>query len=329
MRSIQSLHEVVIMRNTNHPNVLRKTHKSVNMGYSTKVSARLKFNSWVKEIRIHHWVKNILVFIPAAANHSILEEESILFGVIAFVLYSFTASSIYLVNDLLDLESDRKHPKKRLRPLAAGEIKESQAISVAIILIIAVTFFSSVSIPNLIPLLGLYFVLNLAYSIHLKMIPILDVIILAVMYEMRIMAGGIAMSIELSTWLISSSSFFFLSLAFAKRYSELSNTNSGSMNHRRGYKKEDIAVLQNLGIVSSFSCILVFNLYINDPETSSLYSEPRTLLFLLPILTYVLCKKWLQVTRKETSEDPVVDFFTDRFNLLAVPVFLVVMLIAI
>lgn len=294
-----------------------------------KKSYKLKY--WIVELRVHHWVKNILVFIPAVANHSILEKDSVLNGIFTFALFSISASCIYLVNDLLDLESDRKHPTKRLRPLASGNIKESHAIIFATILMATVSIFALISFPDLIPILCLYVFLNLGYSIHLKTVPILDVIILALMYEMRIIAGGISTDIELSTWLISSSSFFFLSMAFAKRYSELSNitSNFGFINNRRGYKKEDLITLQILGIVSSFICILIFNLYINDSITASLYSEPRTLLFLLPILTYVLCKKWLEVSRSETSEDPIVDFFTDRFNLFAIPAFLIVMIIAI
>ena len=280
---------------------------------------------------MHHWVKNILVFIPAVANHSILEEESILSGSITFILFALAASCIYLVNDLLDLDSDRKHLTKRFRPLAAGEIKESQAVFFAIFLMMVVSVLAFVFMPDLIPILCLYAFLNLGYSIRLKTIPILDVIILALMYEIRVIAGGISMDIELSTWLISSSSFFFLSMAFAKRYSELANitSNSGPINDRRGYKKEDVSTLQILGIVSGFRCRLIFNLYINDPETLSQYSQPRTLMFLLPILLYVLCKKWLGVSRNETTEDPVVDFFTDRFTLLAVPVFLIILVSAI
>jgi 4-hydroxybenzoate polyprenyltransferase len=290
-----------------------------------------KLKSWITEIRVHHWVKNILVFVPAVANHSILESESILNGAIVFVLFSITASSIYLVNDLVDLESDRKNSTKRFRPLAAGEIKKNQAILVSIFLIVLGISLTVFLRPGLIAVLCLYVLLNLLYSFRLKKIPILDVIILAMMYEMRIIAGGISMSIELSTWLISSSYFFFLSMAFAKRYTELSNINpiSGSANFRRGYKKEDILVLQTLGIVSSFSCVLIFNLYVNDPLTTTLYSEPRRLLFLLPILTYVLSKKWLEINRQEASEDPVIDFLRDRFNLFLVPFFLIVIVSAI
>jgi len=290
-----------------------------------------KFKSWKTQLRAHHWVKNILVFVPAAANHTILDPESILNGVIIFALFSIAASSIYLVNDLVDLESDRKNSTKRFRPLAAGEIKESQAIFGSIFLIVLGSILTVILKPSLIPVLCLYILLNLLYSFRLKKIPILDVILLAVMYEMRIIAGGISMSIELSTWLISSSSFFFLSMAFAKRYAELSNiyTISGSTNPRRGYKKEDILTLQTLGVVSSFSSVLIFNLYINDPLTTTLYSEPKRLLFLLPILTFVLSKKWLDVSRQEASEDPVIDFLRDRVNLFLVPFFLIVITTAI
>jgi 4-hydroxybenzoate polyprenyltransferase len=290
-----------------------------------------KFKSWKTQIRVHHWVKNILVFVPAAANHTILEPESILNGVIVFVLFSIAASSIYLVNDLVDLESDRKNSTKRFRPLAAGEIKESQAIFVSIFLIVLGSILTVILKPSLIPVLCLYILLNLLYSFRLKKIPILDLILLAIMYEMRIIAGGISMSIELSTWLISSSSFFFLSMAFAKRYAELSNIYpiSGSTNPRRGYKKEDIFILQTLGVVSSFSSVLIFNLYINDPLTTTLYSEPKRLLFLLPILTFVLSKKWLEVSRQEASEDPVIDFLRDKVNLFLVPFFLIVIMTAI
>ena len=294
------------------------------------METRLKLGYWIAELRIHHWVKNILVFIPAIANHSILEKVSILSGLKAFIAFSLTASCIYLLNDLLDIDSDRKHPVKRFRPLAAGHITKTQALLASIILLTLASSLVYYWNLDLILVLALYFVLNINYSLYLKKIPILDVVVLAVMYELRIVGGGIAADIQLSTWLISSSAFLFLSMALAKRYTELlqMSLTASSINSRRGYFKGDLSLIQTLGVVCSFNCVLIFNLYINDPDTLSMYSKPKFLLLLLPIVTYIFAKKWLDVNRNHTSEDPIVDFFSDKSLLLLIPIFLVVIFMA-
>ena len=162
----------------------------------------------------------------------------------------------------------------------------------------------------------------------IKKIPIFDVVILALMYEIRLVAGGETTDINLSTWLLSSSAFFFLSMAFSKRYAELSKVDfhSTSINTQRGYNKADADFLKILGVVSGFSCIVIFNIYINDPVTVTLYTNPQMLLFLLPFLIYLICDSWLGVHRNQASEDPISDLLVNKKLLLGIPFVVLVIL---
>jgi len=282
-------------------------------------------------LRIHHWVKNILVFVPALANHSILNLVDFQNAVIAFFSFSFSASGIYLLNDIIDIDSDKLHPIKRFRPVASGAISKTQAKFISFLLIFLSGCISFSFDSELFFVLAIYVSLNLIYSTYLKSVPILDIIILAVMYELRIIAGGLSSDIKLSTWLLSSSGFFFVSMAASKRFSELSQSvrASTSVNAKRGYLKEDLDLLKILGIVSSFSSVLIFILYLNDPDTLTMYRSPTYLLFLAPILLLFLSKKWLEVSREASSEDPILNLLTDKNLLLIVPVVLLIIYVAI
>lgn len=298
--------------------------------YSLHMSRNGKIRLWTDELRLHHWTKNVLVFVPAVANHSIFEQTSLVNGAITFVMFSFMASSVYLINDIFDLESDQKHPTKRLRPLAAGAIRKIEVLSVAALLLVIALFGSYFFNPQLMIILLMYLFLNLCYSIMLKKIPIFDVVILALMYEIRLIAGGETADIDLSTWLLSSSAFFFLSMAFSKRYAELSKIDfkSTSINTQRGYTKVDAEFLKILGVVSGFSCVVIFNIYINDPTTVTLYTDPQLLLFLLPFLIYLICDNWLGVYRNQASEDPISDLLVNQKLLLGIPFVVIVILLS-
>ena len=286
---------------------------------------------WASQLRISHWVKNILVFVPAIANHSILDEQNVAIGFLTLTLFSLTASSIYVFNDLLDVESDRIHPQKRFRPIASGRIKGTQARIVATVLLSSVLIFSYIKYFPLFLLLVSYVALNVAYSTYLKTIAILDVIVLSLMYECRIFAGALMFDIEISNWLISSSALFFLSLAFSKRYSELSHATKElvQVNSRRGYLHQDLRFLESFGVACGLSSVTTFALYINDSSTKIMYSRPSLLFFLVFVLIYLIGKRWLLVNRGESSEDPLLSFFSDRSLAVMVPLFFLIFYFAI
>ena len=285
----------------------------------------LRIRLWVIELRVHQWVKNVLVFVPAFANHSIFSWADFSSSAITFLLFSLTASAIYLLNDILDIKSDQEHHKKRFRPIASGEINIREAIFVSFTFLTFVFLVSFHQSKTLIPVLLAYVLLNIFYSTLLKRIAILDVLILSIMYEFRIIAGGLSSNIQLSTWLISSSGFFFLSMAFTKRYAELSESDKAltPVNAKRGYLKQDLDFLNISGIVSGFSCVVIFILYINEPSTVEMYSRPAYLLLLIPILIYILGKRWLEASRNESVEDPIVNLLTDKSLFFVFPFVLI------
>ncbi len=286
---------------------------------------------WTSQLRISHWVKNILVFVPAVANHSILDLDIITIGFITLALFSLTASSIYVFNDLLDIESDRIHPQKRYRPLASGQINPRDARIVATILLSSVLVFSCTKYFPLFLLLVTYVAMNVAYSTALKKVVILDVIILALMYECRIFAGALMFGIQVSNWLISSSALFFLSLAFSKRYAELSHASKElvQVNLRRGYMHQDLRFLESFGVGCGLSAVTTFALYINDSSTKIMYSRPSILFCLVFVLIYLIGKRWLLVNRGEVSEDPLLSFFSDKSLISLIPIFFLIFYFAI
>lgn len=291
---------------------------------------RPRLKNYLKALRLHQWLKNILVFLPLLAAHQIMVLPVIISGVKAFFAYGLCASSVYLLNDLLDLPADRAHPRKRRRPFASGVVPVSHgALLIPVLLILAIMI--SLTLPPLFLLvLGGYYVTTLAYSIWLKSRVVVDVITLAILYTFRIIAGSAATAIVPSFWLLSFSMFLFLSLALVKRYSELLEMLRQKKNRAsgRGYQIDDLPLLMSLGTASGFVSILVMALYVNSPDVHKLYAFPMALWLTLPLLLFWISRMWMKTHRNEMHDDPVVFAIRDRLSLYVAILILIVLAIA-
>ena len=261
----------------------------------------------VKGVRAYQWAKNLLVFVPLLTAHVYLDAPSVVAAVLAFIAFSLVASSVYLANDLVDLQDDRRHPIKRSRALASGELPIAAALVLSPVLLAA-----SAAIALLLPwefgaLLLVYVAANLAYSLALKRAALLDVFVLAGLYTLRILAGAAAIEVPVSHWLLAFSLFAFLSLALAKRYVEVTKVASRAEAGvgGRGYLAGDAALLGMLGTASGYLSVLVFALYITSPQVMMLYRSPAILWFAVPLLLYWISRLWLLAQRGAVHEDPL------------------------
>ncbi len=271
--------------------------------------------TWINALRGHHWAKNLLLFLPLALSHK-LAVPSVLRTFTGFVLYGLCASGLYILNDLLDLHSDREHPWKKERPFAAGDISIPEGLIASVILLSsALGFGFLLEIKFGLALLG-YSALTMLYSLYLKKVALLDVFVLSSFYSFRILAGALISSTPLSQWFLAFSMFFFLSLAMAKRYSELLHASDlvKKGNSGRGYRTGDRELLLSLGVGSSFSAVVIFSLYVHSQDVLALYSSPDFLFLLCPIVLYWLSRTWLMAHRGELREDPVTLAIRDRVS---------------
>lgn len=283
--------------------------------------------SWLKAIRVHQWLKNLLVFVPLLASHRFFDITAVGQSSLAFVAFSLCASGVYVLNDLLDLSADRKHPRKRLRPFAAARLPILHGLIVAPILTVAGFAIAACVSVTFLLVLALYYALTLAYSLQLKRMSVIDVIMLAGLYTIRIVAGTVAIDAEMSFWLLSFSMFIFLSLAILKRYTELAvMLGQGKKKASgRGYTVEDLPLLQSLGAGSGYIAVLVLALYINSPESVELYSHPQLIWLICPLALYWISRAWLVAHRGLMDDDPIVFAAKDRVSqLIAVSAIVVV-----
>ena len=286
--------------------------------------------AYLRAMRPHQWLKNALVFVPLVAAHKVLEFPFLLAAILAFVAFGLCASSVYILNDLLDLPADRQHPRKRERPFASGSADLGRGL-VLLVVLLAAAMLVSLSLP---PLFGLsllvYYLFTIAYSLWAKARVVVDVMVLAGLYSIRILAGGAAVAIAPSFWLLAFSMFLFLSLALVKRYSELvSAVPAGQSGARgRGYEKSDLPVLQSLGTASGYLAVLVLALYINSPDIAKLYRTPEAIWTLCPLLLFWISRVWLKAQRGEMHDDPVVFAIRDRQSQLIGGLSIAVMLLA-
>ena len=280
---------------------------------STKVAAcfdgrTASMGTYMRAIRLHQWIKNFLVFVPVIAIHRVTDLVLLRPALIAFLAFSLSASAAYLLNDLLDLPSDRQHPDKKLRPLASGELPIHHVLFLVPVLLGAALGLGCLLTASFLAVLLGYLVVTVAYSLALKRVAVLDVIVLAGFYTVRIIAGSVATHIPPSFWLLAFSMFLFLSLALVKRYSELSLLQrSGSQNASgRGYRAEDLPILQNLGSASGYLSVLVLALYINSANSQVYYRHPEAIWFLCPVLLFWISWIWLKAHRGLIHEDPII-----------------------
>jgi 4-hydroxybenzoate polyprenyltransferase len=283
-------------------------------------------------LRVHQWAKNALLFVPLLLAHQVTDSTRVFNVLLAFIAFSLAASAVYIVNDLLDLESDRQHPYKRLRPLAAGLVPIPAALAVAPLLLVASVVVSIVFLPALFSgILLIYLGTTTAYSFVLKRIAILDVLVLAGLYTLRVLAGAVAAEVPPSPWFLAFSMFFFLSLAFVKRYSELQVTKDNGEGQRyqpgRAYFGGDIDFFRSVGPASGYLAVAVFALYINSPEVHLLYQRPAVLWLIGPLLLYWITRVWFLAQRGLMHSDPVVFALTDRASYVLAGLVLILLIV--
>lgn len=263
----------------------------------------------VRALRPHQWVKNLLVFVPVVLDHKLFHAETMAKATIAFVAFCCVASSAYILNDIFDLEADRRHPTKRYRPFASGALRPAVGLVLVPILIAVAVAISWSSLPRaFVVLLALYLVLTSAYSLYLKRVAVLDVLLLAGLYTLRVLAGIAAAQVRFSTWLLAFAMFLFLSLAFLKRYTEVSAMDGALTEQvrRRGYQRGDREWLGSMGGASGYLSVLVLALYINSEQVIALYRRPLALWLVCPLLLFWTSRMWLLAHRGKIHDDPIV-----------------------
>jgi 4-hydroxybenzoate polyprenyltransferase len=304
----------------------------------------------LKAVRLHQWAKNTLVFVPILLGH-MLTTNRVAASLVAFLSLGFCASATYIINDLLDIEADRRHPRKRRRAFASGDLSPVAGIG-----IVAAFFTIALTLAYLLPRifaslpgvhgaqeilarpyafagwLAVYTVSTLAYSVRLKRMMLVDVMVLSGLYTLRILAGSAATGVSVSTWLAAFSIFFFLSLAFVKRFSELELMAEGLADDAlaakpsgRGYMLSDLEQVRSFGTSSGYASVVVLTMYISQDSSPQMYHHPARLWLLAPVLLLWLSRVWLLASRGEMHEDPVVYAITDERSWLlgAMSVFVV------
>ncbi|GLR78566.1 UbiA family prenyltransferase (plasmid) [Azospirillum oryzae] len=271
-----------------------------------------------KALRLHQWLKNLLVFVPLLAGQKLGEVGPTLQAATAFLAFGLCASSIYVLNDLLDLPADRRHPRKRRRPFAAGDLPLDLGLSLIPGLLLASLVLSLVALPPLfLAALATYAASSLFYNLFAKNRVIWDVMLLAGLYSLRVLGGATATAIVPSFWLLAFSMFLFLSLAMVKRYSEMDSMMKLGLEQAegRGYVTADMPVLQSIGVSAGFLSVLVMALYINSPEVGRVYEQPQALWIICPLLLFWIGRVWLQTHRGLMHDDPVVFAARDKWSL--------------
>lgn len=272
-------------------------------------------SAYFKAARPHQWMKNALVFLPMVAAHQI-DASTFLISVLAFFAFSLLASSAYVVNDLMDLAADRAHPRKHQRPFAAGSIPIASGTWIGLGLLIAGAALSLVIGPVFLGLMVGYYVLTIAYSLNLKRRIIVDICVLAGLYTLRIVAGGVATGLFPTAWLLAFSIFFFLSLAAVKRQAELvDNARLGRLKVTgRGYHVDDLPIMAMIAISAGYASVVVMAFYVNAPTVTALYETPEALWGVCVVLLYWITRTVFIASRGEMDDDPVVFAAKDRIS---------------
>lgn len=289
-----------------------------------------KAKSYVKMLRCHQWLKNTLIGVPIVLAHDVLNIGLMVDVALAMLAFSVTASAIYILNDLFDLEADRGHARKKRRPFAAGDVSIPTGLFTMVVLL-AIAAICCLFLPPLFAIvLGIYLVATTAYSISVKRMLLIDILMLAGLYTTRLIAGAAATGIEASFWLLAFSGFFFLSLALVKRYVELANTNvpAGNRVAGRGYRPEDLPMVMQAGVSSAFAATLVLALYIDSSAVRELYSHPWMIWPLAPLVLYINLRLWVLALRNQMDEDPVVFIIQDWRSQIMIALGLVMLTVA-
>ena len=293
-----------------------KSQGNVGQVFNSDMSSKLV--AMLKAMRLHQWLKNLLVFVPLMAAHQYADASRDMLALMAFVIFSLTASSVYLLNDLVDVQDDRHHARKRHRPFASGALGLIMGWAAWPALLLVAVVLSALLMPVLFSVtLGIYFVLTLAYSLQLKQLAVVDVLTLAALYTLRIIAGAAAIDVAVSFWLLLFSMFIFLSLALIKRFSELKVARNAGKNgalRGRGYQSDDLELVSSLGGSSGFIAVLVFALYIQDSQAAHLNAMPQLIWLACPVMLFWISRAWLIAHRGQMHDDPIVFALKDKIS---------------
>jgi 4-hydroxybenzoate polyprenyltransferase len=311
--------------------VWKRAHAAIVVGNEKIASAARKVNQQIvlfdeaspplrivlEALRVYQWCKNTLVFLPLLAAHQFTDVTTILNATIAFFAFSLCASSAYLVNDMLDLDADRRHIRKRNRPFASGKLPLSFGVALTAVLLALTAMLAALLPTKFVLVLGMYFALTLAYTFTLKRMMLVDVFSLAALYTARILAGGAAEHIRLSYWLILFSVSIFLSLAMAKRYTELNVIlkEGKSAAAGRGYITQDLAILQSFGTAAGYIAALVLALYLRSAEVRLMYTHQAGLWVLFGLVLFWISRVWMMAFRGRMNDDPIVFALKDKVSL--------------
>jgi 4-hydroxybenzoate polyprenyltransferase len=309
--------------------VRRRLHK-LGVAVHLIESPRATISVWLRALRVHQYTKNLLIFVPVLASHS-LDPAKWLNTLLAFISFSLVASATYLLNDLIDIDADRRHPTKRNRPLASGRLSlQSGIAAIPFLSLISLAVALFISPLYTLVLLG-YVALTISYSIYLKRRLLVDVVTLAMLYTIRVVAGGVASGIVLSEWLLALSLFVFSSLALIKRHTEIAALLDRNLPDptNRNYRKDDLVVLAALAAATGTNAVTVFAMYVSSPAVMGMYARPKVLWLLCPLLLYLLMRALMVSHRREMHDDPVVWALKDRNCRLAMVVAGAVVLLAV
>lgn len=269
--------------------------------------------TWARQLRVHQWLKNLLLALPALASFSILEGGTLVNLLIAFFAFSFVASSVYVANDYLDLANDRLHAVKRSRPMAAGLVNPRLGLLIGSLFLGLGLVLAYIVGQAFFLIVCLYLVANFLYSLWLKKEVLVDAILLAGLYTLRVIAGGLATGIEVSFWLLAFSVFFFFSIAWAKRYAELEASRAAEIELApgRGYSHKDMPIILAFGSAAAFTAVLIFALYLDSESIRDQYALPQIGWLAIPFLMLLIGRMWFKAHRGRLNEDPILFFIKD------------------
>jgi len=308
---------------------------AILVGTDAKTTAEVKLNTfvekeftnevaspkiWLRALRVHQWLKNLLLFVPLATAFSFQDPSKFITICIAFFAFSFAASGTYVLNDLWDLGNDRQHPRKRKRPFASATLSIHHGLGTSIGALALAFALSTLVSPGFVLMLLIYVVLTTTYSWVLKTYVLIDVLMLSLLYTLRILAGSVALAIPASSWLLAFSVFIFLSLALVKRCAELVSMQEAGKDETRGrdYRVSDLVVLWPMGVGAALSAVVVFGLFISAQETRARYASPEILWLVAIGLIYWLARLWIKTSRGQMHDDPVVYAISDKGSRIVV-----------
>ena len=311
---------------------VKKTLEKTKPVFWENSTPKKTLKALIKGIRVHQWLKNALIFVPLIVAHQFADPVKWLQAGAAFIAFSLCASSVYVLNDLLDLDADRRHASKRTRPFASGALQIHHGVALTAVLLLASIVLSLTMLPiDFAATLAVYYAITVFYSFWAKGRVALDVLLLAGLYTMRLIAGGAATDIALSLWLLAFSMFVFLSLAFVKRYAEMLTTlkRGEKSASGRGYTVDDMPLIQSMGSSAGFIAVMILALYINHPDLIQTYRHPKILWAMCPLLLFWITRLWIKTSRGEMHEDPVVFAAKDTLSRLIILLMLAAMWLAI